>query len=515
MHLTSWLLLLGRVALSAPPNIVLVVTDDLDEKLKSVEKALPRTVALLGGNNGTTATNWYTPTPICCPARAQILSGRYFHNLWTEKVSDPGCMHVKTSDFFTSEKFFAPYFQNLGYTVGVFGKVLNNANPSTNPPGVDRWMANGGGNYYSPSFSVGWEQGKNVKFDNCTDVRADGACYSTSVIGNTSLAWIRDHLASGDGAADETKPFFAYIAVKAPHIQDGPGWPITLEAPWYNNTFSTTTTPAPRTPNWNATGSVVADHHWLIRQQPGMTEEQVQRSDALYAHRLNALLSVDDLVSDLVSTLNQLDVLDNTVIAFTSDHGFQLGQFGMPEGKWNAYEHDIRVPFFIRGPGVPRGGKFNWPASHVDIMPTLLGFAGLEKMPESMDGKSAADVIKACNGTRDGATAEDWRRYQLVEYLGQDVVRYGALEDSKNNTFRLLRVADPSAPEGNRNLMYAEFTDLTNRDFEQPASERELFDLDKDPWQLQNLVGKADPGLLSQLAEKAKELFECKGSTCN
>ena len=510
----------ASAAAPAPrPNIVVVLTDDLDAVLGSVDAALPKTVGLLGGNNGTTATRWFAHTPICCPSRAQILTGRYFHNLRTESPTDGGCMHINVSAnadapgyVFYSERYFARHFHNIGYTVGVFGKHLNSDNTLAAPPGVDRWFVNGGGDYYSPSFT-GWGGRSPIRFKNCTDERPDGACYSTSVIGNVSLGWISDHVAK-----KPAQPFFAYIAVKAPHIQDGPGWPITEEAGWYNHTFPLATTRAPRTPNWNLTG--LTDHHWLVRSQPGMTDLQVEKSDALYAHRLRSLLSVDDLVASLCDTLARLDVLDSTVIAFTSDHGFQSGQFGMPEGKWNAFENDLRVPFFIRGPGVAKGGTFAHPASHVDLMPTLLGLAGAPQTPAGMDGRSAAHLLAP--GGYLGSAADDdashrikgpWRTELLIEYMGGHVERYAALEDSTNNTFRLLRVVDPAAPEGQRNMIYAEFTDLTNWAFDAPASEFELFDLDADPFQEKNIVGSADPELLKGLKARLAKASTCQGTT--
>jgi hypothetical protein len=312
------------------PNLVLVLADDLDHTLGSVERALPQTRHLLG-NHGATATNWFIHTPICCPSRAELLGGRYFHNLRVSKHNAPGgCMQANLSKVY-DDGYFAPAFANQGYTVGVFGKHLNNGNPARAPSGVDRWLVNGGGNYLNPSFSFasGGTPGSHVTFDNCTGA----PCYSTSVIGNATLDWIRAVRLSS-----RPKPFFAYVAVKAPHIQDGPGWPVAIPAPWHG-TERFQGTVAPRTPNWNVT---CPSHHWLIRTQPHMTLEQAERSDALYRTRLASLLAVDDLIDGLVSSLDDLRVLDTTYVAFTSDHGFRFGQYGMPEGKWNAYENDLR-----------------------------------------------------------------------------------------------------------------------------------------------------------------------------
>lgn len=296
----------GSIAKASRPNLVLLLADDLDHTLGSAEHALPQTRHLIG-DHGATATNWYIHTPICCPSRAELLAGRYFHNLRVAKHNDKGgCMQANLTKIY-DDGYFPPTFARLGYTVGIFGKHLNRGNPLKAPAGVDRWLVNGGGEYLNPSFSF---DGTSVHFNNCT-----GPCYSTAVIGNASLDWIRAVRRSA-----EPKPFFAYVAVKAPHIQDGPGWPVAIPAPWHDAKARFGNVKPPRTPNWNAS---CREHHWLIRQQPPMTDEQAGRSDALYRTRLGSLLALDDLVAELVHTLTTLDVLDTTFVAFTSDHVYQ------------------------------------------------------------------------------------------------------------------------------------------------------------------------------------------------
>jgi N-acetylglucosamine-6-sulfatase len=349
-------------------------------------------------------------------------------------------------------------------------------------------FANGGGNYFSPEFawaSAGAGPPENVGFSNCT--YNDGKCYSTSVIANQSIAWLEELKAQ-----KAHKPFFAYIAVKAPHIQDGAGWPITLPAPWYNDTFPGLK--APRTPNWNAS---CLDHHWMIRTQPPMTDEQAFHSDALYRARWQSLLSVDDMVEGVVGQVEAMGEIHKTYFLFSSDHGYRFGQYRMPQGKWNSYDNDLRIPFVIRGPGIEPGVSFRQIASQVDTMPTILGLAGVPT-PSTMDGRSIAHLLMTAdnrtaipapvtellNSEAGQASANiPWRTAQLVEYYGLgNVVRYEHLEDTDNNTFRTLRVIDPAAPDGEQNLKLSEFTGWANWDFlnaEDPENEFELFDLDK------------------------------------
>lgn len=168
----------------------------------------------------------------------------------------------------------------------------------------------------------------------------------------------------------------------------------------------------------------------------------------------------------------------------------------MPQGKWNSYDNDLRIPFVIRGPGIEPGVTFRQIASQVDTMPTILGLAGVPT-PSTMDGRSIAHLLMADNPTampapvaellnsQAGRTSAEapWRTAQLIEYYGLgNVVRYEHLEDTDNNTFRTLRVIDPAAPHGEQNLKLSEFTGWANWDFnnaDDPENEFEMFDLDK------------------------------------
>ena len=302
------------------------------------------------------------------------------------------------------------------------------------------------------------------------------------------------------------------VSFDRPHIQDGEGWPVAIPAPWHQNTF--TGTRAPRTPNWNYTCTTC---HWLIRTQPTMTMEQCTRSDALYVSRLEALLSVDDTVSDIIHELSELNVLNNTYVIFTSDHGFQFGQYGMPEGKWNAYEHDVRVPFLIRGPNIESGSTYHGLGSNVDVMPTLLELGGNGGVPpESMDGASlATSFLMPKDGVPNQAKVHvTLKTEQLIEYYGLGpVVRYEHLEDTPNNTFRLLRIIDRNGRTNEQNLMYGEWTSI-QWDYENHLEEIELFDLDVDPYQLINIAKNASKELKDRLHERLEKLYTCRGDSC-
>eukprot|EP00980_Cylindrotheca_fusiformis_P030282 scaffold24620_cov137-Cylindrotheca_fusiformis.AAC.4 len=505
------------------PNFVFILTDDLDLTLGGAQASTLKRTRQLIASMGVTLTNWFAQTPVCCPSRAELLTGRMLHNIRKSSTDAIGCMSVDVSEDLTipfyTEYYFARYFSDLlNYTVGVFGKHLNTKNTRDCPPGVDRWFVNGGGYYLNPSFywaSKGVDP-TNVHFDNCTDY----PCYSTSVIGNASIDWIRDHVSTSDA-----KPFFAYVSVKAPHLQDGPGFPKAIPAPWYEST-SIPEEIAPRTPNYNLS---CPDHHWLVRNQPILTNMQGEEVDKLYQSRLKSLLSVDDLVEGIIETLDELEILDDTYVIFTSDNGFRLGQFRMPEAKFHPYENDIRLPMMIRGPNIQHDSVNPVLGSHVDVMPTLLGLAANvvddSIIPETMDGSNLAGELLQSNDSGSTPTViDDSRKLEgttplqpsslLVEYMSLgNVVRYQHLMDTFNHTFLALRVLNDTPLS---NIKYVEFWD-SRTDWEyrgEQALEAEFYDLDADPYEISNLIHQIPSAYKEALHKKMMRMFHCRGDDC-
>jgi len=413
---------------SPQPNFVIILTDDLDWTLGGANAStLARTREFIGNDNGLTFSNWLVQTPVCCPSRAELLTGKMLHNLRLPSFNytqgrHHGCMHIDVQDNashkFYKRDYFAQYFSKLNYTVGYFGKHLNNENPSTFlPPGVDEMLLNGGGVYMNPTFTVGTRGGalpRDITFDNCTE-STGMPCYSTSIIGNASLAWMTRHLQQQPLGH---KPFFAMIAPKAPHLLDQPGgFPLSIPAPWYTDTQIPEEF-APRTPHYNYSAQ---DHHWLVRSQKPLTQVEAQAVDDLYVSRLKTMMSVDDLVVDLMATLDKFHVLDNTYVVFTSDHGYRLGQFRLPCGKFQPYENDLRVPMMMRGPNLPVGSTSDLLATHVDLMPTLLGLAtrqfdSQEIVPSTMDGTNLAGHIVQTNvvGGAGNYDKDDYDEYGIT-----------------------------------------------------------------------------------------------------
>merc|ERR1712183_530712 len=110
--------------------------------------------------------------------------------------------------------------------------------------------------------------------------------------------------------------------------------------------------------------------HWLMRQLPPI-QEVSKDIDRYYRMRLEALKSVDDHVERLVTQLDSLGALNRTVLMYTSDNGYQFGQHRLSMDKRHLYEHDIRVPFVVRGPNIPKNTTSDKLVANIDIAPTI------------------------------------------------------------------------------------------------------------------------------------------------
>ena len=475
-----------------PPNIVLLLADDQDLLLGG-ETPMQFTTSFFK-QRGSNLRNFFVNTPVCCPSRATLISGRYPHN-FLDLDDGQGCMHMfVTGEGFTNTSI-GWYMKELGYRNGHFGKYFNPGpggmgtafcNPDVMEPlpGFDEWFSMCNDNaYFENVFTVNgklWRSGTSPED------------YMTSLIGNASLSFIQEALV-------KEEPFFAFIAPHAPHVPATP-------APWYQDRFEGLK--APRTPNYNYTA---LDHHYVIRQQDHLTEMVADMSDELFRNRWRTLLSVDDIMIDVVNVVSNHGQLDNTYFLWTSDHGFQLGQFNLPSCKLQPYEHDLHVPFHIAGPKVPPGWEFSEVASMVDLAPTLIELGGGHP-PDTMDGISFASFLinSSISDTQQSARSNK----SMIEYwsLG-NVVRYDHLIDGPNNTYIGARVVNET-----HNLLYVEYfpNRITITFEEDEMVECELFDMNLDYYQMKNLCGQPQyVSLVEEMHHFIHSKVFCTGKSCH
>ena len=122
-----------------------------------------------------------------------------------------------------------------------------------------------------------------------------------------------------------------------------------------------------------------------IYELPRQNESEVAYNDEYYRLRLQSLQAVDELVESVVNRLDELNLLENTYVIFTTDNGYHIGQHRLPPGKTCAIEEDYNIPFYIRGPGAPKGKKVDFVTTHTDIAPTLFQLAGIP-LRDDFDG---------------------------------------------------------------------------------------------------------------------------------
>ena len=172
---------------------------------------------------------------------------------------------------------------------------------------------------------------------------------------------------------------------------------------------------SPRLPSWNVAPN--PDKHYLLRHILPMDEEHANVSDVFFQRRWSVLRSVDDMIERFIDLLTKADVMDETYIVFSSDHGYHLGEFGMLYDKRMLYETDIRVPLFVSGPGIKPGQTIESPVGHIDLAPTILAMAGIASPPPQMDGRSWLPLVFGGAEAQTQA-ATGWRKTFMVEYSG-------------------------------------------------------------------------------------------------
>lgn len=146
--------------------------------------------------------------------------------------------------------------------------------------------------------------------------------------------------------------------------------------------------------------------NWISRL-PKQNQSNVDYNDHFYRQRLRALQTVDELVDGVVKRLEESGKLDNTYIIYTSDNGYHIGQHRLQPGKECGFEEDIRVPLFIRGPGIPENHVEDAVTTHIDLAPTLFEIAGIEQR-DDFDGTPIPLSKESVSLRHEHVTVEYW-----------------------------------------------------------------------------------------------------------
>lgn len=350
--------------------------------------------------------------------------------------------------------------------------------------------------YFNYTVVQSDDGGKTVqRFSHGDNYSAD---YLPDLVANRTLHMIQQ---LGDGSPN--RPFLIVAAWPTPHDPFTP-------APHFEHAFDGFR--ADRTPNWNASKEHNMHKHWTVRHMAPIDSQAEQWIDHVYQSRLESLLTIDDHIASFVDELERIGQLNNTYIVYTSDNGFQLGQHRIQSDKRHLYEHDIRVPFIVRGPGVAENSVNNQPILNIDIAPTIHHIAtGTLEPPETMDGHSFLPLIK-------DESSREWRTDFLVSYHGEggspcgflggcpppqpdEFHGKGTAGDCWNNTYHCVRTLKQG-----KNTMYCRFQD--------DESFVEYYDLTLDPWQLENCVGELSLEERLRFEARPAHLRSCQGLSC-
>ena len=456
-----------RAGQAPRPNIVVILTDDMTPRELV---AMPRTRQLIG-QRGVTFAQSFAPFPLCCPSRVSMLTGQYAHNHGVLGNGPTDRHHPEGgfAGFKTDGNTLATWLNRADYQTVWIGKYLNGygeaGSPARKPPGWDGWRGTLGGSYRA--FEV-YEQGRRVDYRDT---------YRTTWTNRAAVDAIQRRV-------PRKAPLFLFVSHLAPHN----GGPVDPDDPKRLRIGTPSPAPAdrndfrgvalPKSPAFNEKD--VRDKPLMVRNKPVLTDAQVRALRELHQQSLESLKAVDRGVAAVVGALRAAGELDNTIIVFTSDNGLMMGEHRIIESKSTPYEPALRVPLLMRGPGVPAGVVRQQLVGTVDLAPTVAELA-------------RAVPTRVFDGTSLMPLARD-----PSAMAGRDLV----IEMGPS------RIGGPMAFTGLRTRRY---TYVVRR-----SGERELYDMQQDPFQLFNLIGSPDldPDLEATLIEQHARMHDCAGEEC-
>jgi N-acetylglucosamine-6-sulfatase len=443
--------------------VVVLMTDD--QTLASLS-AMPQTNALLAAP-GTVFEQTTSTFPLCCPSRATALTGQYSHNHQIiHNVGDFGG-HRKLSHANT----LPVWLQGAGYRTIHLGRYLNGYEYSDGvPPGWDDWH----GAPHSAAFNYyDWRVNENGALVEYPVAEHPGE-YLTDYHGRRASELI-------ERAAPGEQPFYLQVWFVAPHsarprdADDPRGIATPSPAPRHRDMFAATPMPLP--PSFNE--AAVIDKPQVVSDGPPLDPETIAGIEENWRQELESLQAVDDAVARIVGTLERTGELANTLIVYTSDNGYVHGEHRLKAGKVWHYEESSRVPLIMRGPGVPAGIRDPRPVANVDVVPTIVDAADAQPQ-RVLDGRSLFDLM---------ADPGVW--------WGRDILIENGRGANSVPGYRAIRTGG---------FVYAQHLS---------TGEYELYDLERDPYQLDNLDGVVRyAGVQRDLARRLRLLRNCAGRGC-
>ncbi|KAI1452390.1 alkaline-phosphatase-like protein [Annulohypoxylon moriforme] len=486
------------------PNIVFILTDDQDLHMNSLDYMPFVQKHLI--DQGTSFKRHFCTTALCCPSRVTLWTGKAAHNTNVTNVTPPYGGYPKFVSQGLNENYLPVWLQESGYNTYYTGKLFNaHSVDNYNSPYAAGWTSS---DFLLDPFTYSY-MNSTYQRNHDPPVSFEGR-HSVDVLAEKALGLLNE-------AHEARKPFFLGIAPVSPHanlwspaFKDGNHSDLedidfSAPVPAERHAKLFEGVKVPRTENFNPDKPSGAS--W-IRKLPKQSQETVDYNDHFYVQRLRTLQSVDEIVDSVISRLDDLELLDNTYIIYTTDNGYHIGHHRMQPAKQCSFEEDINIPLIVRGPGVPRKSVGDIVTTHTDMAPTILDIVGAP-LKEDFDGLSiplTEDGLSQAEETRhEHVTVEHWG---FASNEGQVLDSYPRLHT--NNTYKALRVISKTY-----NLHYQVWCN----------GDHELHDLTTDPGQMVNLLhpdetapnmiaGAPLDKVVSRLDALLFVLKSCQAETC-
>jgi N-acetylglucosamine-6-sulfatase len=358
------------------PNIIVILVDDArtdDVTTMPVAQSIMET--------GANFENMFSPFPLCCPARATLLTGQYAHNHGVQSNKLPTGGFWTFRDAQSLATWLDPNYVTA-WTGKYFNEYGSRGSVTYIPPGWDEW--------FTPDGSV-WNY-------DATRWNANGVLtsfpgqYQADTEADFAVNFINSH-ASG------TEPFFLVASFLAPHA----GNPSEPDDP--NLTYSSSAFPtpyvAPRHQNVLAdlqlspNPAFNEDNSDKPARPPPLAPWEITALTEVNQQRRESLLAVDEALQRIIQTLEERAIIDNTYVMFVSDNGYALGEHRYRSGKNIPYDIAVKVPLFIRGPGITPGSTVPQLVGMQDLAPTILAMTQSEGAQGDfvMDGLNLLPMI--------------------------------------------------------------------------------------------------------------------------
>ena len=470
---------IGQITTRKRPNIIFIMTDDhASHAMSCYGSRINKTPNLDRiAKEGMLFNNSFCTNSICAPCRAVILTGKYSH---INGIID------NRKKFDGTQQTFPKLLQKVGYKTAMIGKW----HLKTDPTGFDYWnVLPGQGAYYNPAMK---EMGQQRKYTG----------YVTDIITDHALRWLKER--------DQDKPFCLMYQHKAPHRRWEPG-------PNHLTMYDDVTIPEPDNlfDDYSNRGRAAKEQDMSIEKtmtpndlkltpsRKNLTPEQKRLWDAAYGPKneafkkanlqgkelvrwkyqryikdyLRCIASVDDNVGRVLDYLDESGLAENTVVFYTSDQGFYLGDHGWFDKRF-MYEESLRMPLLVRYPREIKAGSVSDDiVLNLDFGATFLDFAGVP-VPDDMQGESIRKVLQ-------GKTPGEWRKSMYYHYY-----EYPAVHSVKRHY---------GVRTGRYKLIH----------FYHDIDEWELYDLKKDPKEMNNVFGNPEyADIVKELKDELQALRE-------